>query len=319
ILNISVRTLFNHRAQLDLLANESFSNISDEELDSLIQQVLSSTPSVVETYISGSIRSRGLRVQRRRIRERLCVIDPVGRAIRRRQAIRRRIYNIRIPNQLWHIDGNHKLASWSFFYHGCVDGFSRCIIYLKCCNNNRAHTVLSLFQEGVRQFGLPCRVRGDAGLENIDVARFMVHQRGLGRGSFIVGRSVHNQRIERLWAELNRVLTFYYKDLFLFLEANHFLDIMSATDMHALHYVYLPRINTAVKEFVQQWNNHCLSTEHSMIPLQLWNSAMNSVSASTLLQEQEAYLNETVNPMLDDGNHGIEHYLQVRTYLQIQI
>lgn len=101
ILNISVRTLFNHRAQLGLLANESFSNISDEELDSLIQQVLSATPNVGETYVSGSIRSRGLRVQRRRIRERLCVIDPVGRAIRRRQAIRRRIYNIRIPNQLW--------------------------------------------------------------------------------------------------------------------------------------------------------------------------------------------------------------------------
>ena len=46
----------------------------------------------------------------------------------------------------------------------------RRIVYLHCCDNYRADTVLHLFIESVRQLGLPSRVRGDRGGENIGVA-----------------------------------------------------------------------------------------------------------------------------------------------------
>ena len=43
---------------------------------------------------------------------------------------------------MWHIDGNHTLVSWRFVVHGCTDGYSRAIVYLKSAPNNLASTVL---------------------------------------------------------------------------------------------------------------------------------------------------------------------------------
>ena len=67
------------------------------------------------------------------------------------------------------------------------------IMYLKCNCNNRAVTVLELFLEAV--LGLSSRERGYKGFKSVDVAWHMPSHpsRGPDRGSFIVGRSCHNQ------------------------------------------------------------------------------------------------------------------------------
>ena len=102
--------------------------------------------------------------------------------MRRRYEICRRVYNVPGPNYLWHIDSNHKMISWRFVIHGCVDGFGRAIIYLECTNNNKAATVGDLFKSGLEEFGLPSHVRGDRGVENVDVARLMIARREENRG-----------------------------------------------------------------------------------------------------------------------------------------
>ena len=78
-----------------------------------------------------------------------------------------------------HIDGNHKLIRWGFVIHGSIDGFSRKIMYLRSYAN-KASSVLNVFQNSIHKFGFPSRVRADQGMENVEVARFMLTQPSRG-------------------------------------------------------------------------------------------------------------------------------------------
>ena len=59
----------------------------------------------------------------------------------------------------------------------------------------------------------------------------------------IVGGSVHNQRIERLWRDVFTGVVKFYKELFLHLEETSLLDPDDELCVFALHYIYIPRIN----------------------------------------------------------------------------
>ena len=138
--------------------------------------------------------------------------------------------------------------------------------------NNRASTALSLLMEAVQQYGLPSCVRSDKGGENVGVSEFMLThpRRGPGRGSMIAGKSVHNQRIERLWRDLynQKIATFY--QLFYHMEDNGILDVANEVHVFSLHCIFLPRVNEQIADFINGWNNHCLSSEYNRTPNQLW-------------------------------------------------
>ncbi|XP_071961094.1 uncharacterized protein [Antedon mediterranea] len=98
-LHVSAKTLRRHRSHLGI-PDDPYTTISDEDLDQNIVDILYLAPQSGETYVIGGLRGRRIFVPRARIRERLNIIDPVGRALRWRSTIVRRTYNVTVPNQL---------------------------------------------------------------------------------------------------------------------------------------------------------------------------------------------------------------------------
>ena len=228
---------------------QRYSDISDDELDSIVGQFQCENPNYGHQLLIGHLKAQGIHVQRRRLRESVHRTDPLRRHSRWQQTISRRTYCVARSNALWHIDGHHSLVRWRFVVHGGIDGYSRVIIYLACSTNNKARTVYQLFQEATEEFGCPSRVRSDKGGENMMVCHFMVSFRGCGRGSHIAGASVHNQRIERLWRDVYRCVCSTYHQLFYELEALGILDPVNENDLFVLYCIFLPRINRSLTAF----------------------------------------------------------------------
>ena len=173
------------------------------------------------------------------------------------------------------------IAQQCHIFVTAIDGYSRLVTYLQCSDNNRADTVHKLFIEACREYNVPSRVRCDFGGENVDVARWMIENRGCSRSSVITGSSVHNARIERLWRDLRRVVVRPYANLFYYMESCGILDPLDDVHLFALHFIYLPRINKSLTEFRLQYMHHPMRTANNRSPFQLFHEGVLQFTSHT--------------------------------------
>lgn len=282
-LMISRTTLWRRLRELGIHTS-SYTQISDADLDSAMSTLVRRFPNNGTTMMWGHLRSLNIVVTRSRVQESLLRVSESSVQMRQRITVQRRVYNVPAPNCLWHIDGLHCLIRWRIVLHGGIDGYSRRIVYLRASDNNMADTVEVLFRDAVNICGWPSRVRCDKGGENINVARAMLNVRGTGQRRVLVGNSVHNQRIERLWRDVFRCVCHYFYSRFYAMEEMGILNPIRDADLFALHYVFIPRINNCIIQFVDAWNHHPLRTEHGLSPLQLWQRGM--ICASPQWQQE---------------------------------
>ena len=136
-INISKRTLERKLSYYGFRRRE-FSNVKINELKN-----------VIESEIQGPAPMRGYRglwhslkanydiiVERDIVMNVLKEIDPEGSNMGKARRLRRRKYVSEGPNSCWYADGYDKLKPYGFPIHGCIDGYSRRILWLKVTKSN---------------------------------------------------------------------------------------------------------------------------------------------------------------------------------------
>lgn len=114
MLGVSLSTIKRRFRDYDLSVSQTYSAIGDNELDEIIQQLVSEFPNCGYRRMTGFLRGRGIHVQQFRLRESMRRSDPEGVLLRALQLtpVSRRVYNVKSPLALWHMDGHHKLIRY---------------------------------------------------------------------------------------------------------------------------------------------------------------------------------------------------------------
>ena len=108
ILGISRKTLYNKTVGQSGVTSK-YTDTDDMQLDSAFSTIKESHPNDGEVMITGHLLHKGICVPPHRVRASIHRVDPEGVAERKNKAIRRRVYHVPRPNDVWHIDGNCKL------------------------------------------------------------------------------------------------------------------------------------------------------------------------------------------------------------------
>ena len=193
-----------------------------DAVDFIIKQQESSGALHGYRWMFEKCKTLGLRIYKEEVRCLLSVINPENVALRQRHRLRRRQYSAKGPNFIWHMDSYDKLKPFGICINGCIDGFSRKIVWLNAYFTSSDPALIgSYFIDSVQKLGgCPMIVRADMGTENTvvcELQRFLREDDDdsfQGDKSFLYGKSSCNQRIECWWGMLRKECADFWIDMF---------------------------------------------------------------------------------------------------------
>ena len=236
---MSIRTL-KERLKCYGLCRRSVNEVLVEVLVRRRMRQLLDWPSCMSGYRAmwHTLRLEGMFVPRNVVERLLRELDPDGCKLRKAHRLTRRNYVSMGPNYCWHIDGYDKLKPYGFPIHGCIDGWTRKIMWLRVSRTNNNPTV-----------------RSDCGTENGDVAAIQCYFRS-DEEAHIYGSSPHNQHIEGWWSFFRKSRTQWWISFFKYLIERDEYTPGNELQEECLWFSFSALLQQDVDFVKNHWNTH---------------------------------------------------------------
>lgn len=314
-ISMCLRTLKNRLKMLGLCRKSM--DFNEQEVRARIQREIDG-PGCMAGYrgMWHTLRREGYMVPRGKVESLLKELDPEGCERRRAHRLKRRAYVNQGPNYCWHLDGYDKLKPYGFPIHGCIDGFSRKMLWLKLSrSNNNPQVILKFYLDIVREYGgCPKKLRTDLGTENGLVAAAQCYFTD-SEESHIYGTSQHNQRIEGWWSYFRRSRTTWWMNFFKDLMERAVCISANQLEMECLWFCFSSLIQQDLDHVKDHWNTHYIRrSRHDTVPgrpdeLFYLPEMHNAEDYLQVVNEQQCYhVSENYPNTQEDANEYEEYF-----------
>ena len=337
-LKICRRTLINYLNSYGLQRRKKLTDNMSRKVDTVLQYELQG-PTQISGYRTMWNRLRmfhGLAVPRDTVMHKLRDIDPQGCRDRSTRKLIRRRYSVHGPNEIWHLDGYDKLKPYGFPIHGCVDGYSRRILWLRVIHSNNDPIVTGrLFLNTISKVsGCPLRVRSDCGSENVVLSAMQCYLRRnhtdayAAERSHIYGSSHANQRIEGWWSFFRRNRSSFFIDFFKNMIDSGIYNPDDKLQLACCRFCFAKLLQKDLDEVAECWNAHYIRrSRHDTVPGrpdELYYIPERTERENMLravddndVREMQQYLTSKESEMTDDDEDYYEYFNYVVSSLSL--
>lgn len=313
-INISVSRSALHRfiKQNSIVLFSAF--IDDTEL-------LKATEEIVRTHggyygrktVKGALTFLGINASQKRIAQCLQVVNPenhLRRATDTHRQMNPRKYRAPFFGYNLHLDQNEKLVDYGCVVVLSIDGHSGflvsgCVMPVK--NNMAIYD--HVYCKAVRDYGLWDQIVVDCGREfvlslfiqdHLQLHRVSADGSPSSRLPYRQIKSTENNRIERIWVEVNQRILYPYKYACLELQQASALDMNNMCHAFTISYLLRVFIPIQLDKFINAWNQHPIPKS--------------GIPADALANKRNYGLPSFYLP---DAIHAVEMYLNERPTAQI--
>ena len=160
------------------------------------------------------------------------------------------------------------MKPFGFSAHGCIDGFSRRLLWLEVGpTNENSEVIAKYYLDAVKQLGgVPRKIRSDDGTENSTIEAphtFLGSSHNdeyAGPGCFIIGRSTANQRIESYWSHFVKDGPGWWISFFKDLSDLCLFNNSDPVHLECVRFCFMQILRNELHQVAEMWNQHLIAS-----------------------------------------------------------